>query len=382
MSENEILNVARVKPVDAPIQHEEPFLAELLQASRLIRVNQARTAYKVDGAGTTVAVLDTGLRTSHSDFAGRVAAQRNFTEDNGGDPDDATDGQGHGTNVGGIICAGDIHIGMAPGARIIPLKVLSNDGGGSFQSVADALQWVIDHRAEFDISAVCMSLGDSGNYQSDGQFANDAVGLRIRQLSLLGVVCCIAAGNDYFVHNSAQGMGYPAIFRDSLSVGAVYDEDEGGFRYQSGAEAFATGPDRITPFSQRLHEKIGATCSTDIFAPGAPMTSSGILNDIGESVQHGTSQATPVITGIVLLLQSLHRRATGRLPSVADLRGWLQRGAVAIQDGDDEQDNVLHTGLAFQRVDALAALSACAKDIAKAALAAGEAGKAELGRAA
>lgn len=369
MSGTETPHVVAVTPVDAPIQHEDPFLAELLEASRLIRAREARDTYKVDGSGTTVAVLDTGLRTTHADFAGRVAAQRNFTADNQGNPADASDGHGHGTHVAGIICAGDVHFGMAPKARIVPLKVLDISGGGSFQAVADALQWVIDNRAHYDISALCLSLGDSGNYQSDQQFAGDAVGTRICALTDLGVVCCIAAGNDYFVHGSVQGMGYPAIFAESLSVGAVYDADDGRHAYRTGAVANSTGPDRITPFSQRLHEKVAGRCATDIFAPGAPMTSSGILNDYGESVQHGTSQATPVIAGIVLLLQSYHRRATGALPSVADVVSWLTRGAVAIHDGDDEQDNVLHTGLSFRRVDALAALEACAKQIAKQTLA-------------
>ncbi|MET0245598.1 MAG: S8 family serine peptidase [Sphingomonas sp.] len=375
MTETQTIHQLPVQRVEAPLQRETSFMPELLEASRLIHVNEARDRFKVNGAGTTVAVLDTGLRTTHVDFAGRVIAQRNFTDDNSGNAADATDGQGHGTNVAGIVCAGDIHIGMAPGAGIVAVKVLGDSGGGSFQAIADALQWVIEHRAEHRISAVCMSLGDSGNYQTDATFAADAVAARLHVLTEAGVACCIAAGNDYFSHNSLQGMGYPAIIRASLSVGAVYDDDVGSFRYGSGASASGTGPDRITPFSQRLHEKVGAACATDIFAPGAPMTSSGILTDTGESVQHGTSQATPVVAGIVLLLQSLHLRATGALPSVADVRTWLLRGATTIVDGDDEQDNVLHTGLSFRRIDALGALGACATDLAKRALAAGDGGQ-------
>lgn len=354
-----------IPPAEVPFQRETSFQPELLEASKLIRVNEARTRFKVEGAGAVVAVLDTGLRTTHVDFAGRVKAQRNFTVDNGGNREDATDGQGHGTHVGGIVCAGDIHIGMAPKAEIIPLKVLPNAGPGSFQAIADALEWVIDNRVQHGISAICMSLGDSSNYQTDADFAADRIGAHLAALTDVGVVCCIAAGNDYFTHGSQQGMGYPAILRQSLSVGAVYDADVGGFGYQSGARAVRTGPDRITPFSQRLHEKVGGACATDIFAPGAPITSSGILNDTAESVQHGTSQATPVVAGIVLLLQSYHLRVTGRLPSVADVRAWLLRGGVNIVDGDDEQDNVLHTGLTFRRVDALGALEACAGVLAK-----------------
>jgi subtilisin family serine protease len=359
-----------VEPVDTPLQKEEAFLPELIEVDLLVRAGEARTLFNVDGNGTTVAVLDTGLRTTHVDFAGRVLPGRNFTSDNGGDPADPSDGQGHGTNVSGIICAGDIHTGIAPGAKIVPVKVLGNNGGGSFAGIRDALQWVIDHHAEHGISAVCMSLGDGGNYQDDQSFPGDAIGSRMRTLADLGIVCCVAAGNDYHTHNSVQGMGYPAIFRETVSVGAVYDADEGSFSYQSGAVAFSTAPDRITPFSQRLHPKVGAECATDIFAPGAPVTSSGILNDQGESIQHGTSQATPVVTGVVLLLQALHKRLTGQLPAVADVMRWLEQGSDAIQDGDDEHDNVLHTGLPFRRVDAVLALHACAQDALKCELAA------------
>jgi hypothetical protein len=82
------------------VQFKEPQLgAALVEASRFIRVTDARDAFEVNGKGLTVAVLDTGLRTSHVDFAGRVVAQQNFTSD--GPATDASDKDGHGTNVGG-----------------------------------------------------------------------------------------------------------------------------------------------------------------------------------------------------------------------------------------------------------------------------------------
>jgi len=266
-----------IAPVEKPTQEQGPRFGigiELEEVDRLVKATAARASFQVSGEGTTVAVLDTGLRTTHVDFTGRVVAQRNFTSDNGGNADDATDGQGHGTNVAGIICADGDHLGVAPGARIIPVKVLHNSDGGSFQAISDALQWVIDNRDAFDISAVCMSLGDSGNYTSDTQFPGDGIQERFRILKGLNVACVVAAGNDYFTHNSHQGMGYPAIFRETISVGAVYDENEGSFSYSSGATALSTAPDRITPFSQRLHESRSPDTRTDIFAPGAPVTSS------------------------------------------------------------------------------------------------------------
>jgi subtilisin family serine protease len=368
---SEPLYARDISPVEPPVQRASPILTELPQADRLIRARPAREQFNVNGKGLVVAVLDTGLRTTHADFEGRVVAQRNFTTDNGGDPNNASDGQGHGTNVAGIICAGKDHIGIAPGAGVVPCKVLTNGGGGSFDAIRDALQWVIDNRQTFNISAVCMSLSDSRNHSSDGVFPGDAIQSRLRTLKSMGVVCCIAAGNDYFTHGSRQGMGYPGIFREAVSVGAVYDANEGAFSYNSGAVAHSTAEDRITPFSQRLHESVGGEVATDIFAPGAPITSSGIANDRAESIQHGTSQATPVVTGVVLLLQELYMRAHGQLPAVDDVTQWLRSSAVRIVDGDDENDNVQHTNLEFRRVDALAALEAAQRAIVTAAFFAG-----------
>jgi subtilisin family serine protease len=327
------------------------------EVDSLIRVVQARQAFSVSGSGLTVAVLDTGLRTTHVDFAGRVRSQRNFTSDNGGDVNDATDKQGHGTHVGGIIVANGIHVGIAPGAGIVPLKVLDNSGSGTFDAINDALQWVLDNRLTFNITVVSMSLGDSSNSTDDAPFQSERTADLIRQLRDADVPVVIAAGNDYFQFQE-QGMGFPAILREAVSVGAVYDSSVGGFRYQSGAEAFSSGPGRLTPFSQRLHEDVNADTRTDIFAPGAPVTSSGIDSDVGESVQQGTSQATPVTTGVILLMQEFFLRTTGQMPSVDTLVTSLRNGSVIINDGDDEDDNVPHTGKNFRRIDALSALDA------------------------
>lgn len=365
-----------IVPVAPPQQFDQPqFDPEKdfdSEVDSVVRTTEARNRFSVDGSGLTVAVLDTGMRATHVDFTGRIVAQRNFTSDHGQDPDNAGDGNGHGTNVGGIIAANGIHTGMAPGAKIVPVKVLADNGGGDFQAISDALQWVLDHRQQHGITAVCMSLGDGGNYTSDEDFGSDAIRNRIRELRDHKVLVGIAAGNDYFSHNSEQGMGYPAIFRESVTVGAVYDAFEGEFDYGSGAVCFSSGPDRITPFSQRLHESINADCRTDIFAPGAPVTSAGIANDEGESVQQGTSQATPVVVGVVLLMQEFHRRLKGELPSVDDLVTWIRRGAVIINDGDDENDNVEHTNEDFPRLDAVNALEAVRRALQKELLVTGQ----------
>ncbi len=336
--------------------------AELVQVQPLIRADAARPRFRVTGRGLTVAVFDTGLRTSHIDFAGRVVAQRNFTNDNGGDKTNASDGDGHGTNVTGIIASDGVHHGIAPEAKIVPIKVLPNSGSGSFTMVRDGLQWVLDNHSAHKITVVNMSLGDGGNYTSDN-FVGDEIRALIQKLRAAQIPVVVSAGNDYFSHSSTQGMGYPGIFRETVSVGAVFDANEGGFTYGSGAACTSSDADQITPFSQRLHESSNAKLRTDIFAPGAPVTSSGIMDDRGESIQHGTSQAAPVTTGVILLMQQFCLRERGKLPTVDEVEEFLRRGAVKVHDDAGAADNVTNTNKTFLRIDAVGALEAVVNQI-------------------
>lgn len=350
-----------IAPVERPVSIGNIIVPEMAEIDRVVRAAEARSTFQIDGSGTTVAVLDTGLRTTHADFAGRVPTQRNFTTE--GAATDARDLNGHGTNVTGLICGAGAAPGLTPGvapeARVIPLKVLP----GTFEGVQRALEWVFENRETFGITAVSMSLGSQSNWESDAGLNDDTLGATIRLLTANAIPCVVAAGNHYFTFGSRQGMAYPAIFRETISVGAVYDAAGGPFSYSSGATVHRRDVDRLTPFSQRLHSKVGGAAATDIFAPGAIAVAAGHLSDDDRSEQHGTSQATPVTTGVILLIQAYYRRATGRLPAVADLVRWLVAGSVEIVDGDDEDDNVGHTGLAFRRVDAVESLRALRQDL-------------------
>jgi subtilisin family serine protease len=353
---------------------EKPFqlpgleLAVLLtQASSFIRVNEARNQFNVSGKNYNVAVIDTGINPNHVDFTGRIITQKNFTADNNANPNDATDGHGHGTNVSGIAVANGVHIGIAPQAGIIPIKTFANDGGSNTVILTNALQWVLDNYKKYNISVVNLSLGAKGsNLTHENDYLNEPVTQIIKKLAQKRVVCVIAAGNSFFDLQSKQGMGYPAIIKECISVGAVYDS--GGMVYKIGGTEAKSGPGRITPFSQRLHESINKAHRTDIFAPGAPITSSGIKTPQSSSTQSGTSQATPVVAGMVLLLQDFYGQIakaannqgifTNPLPSVNLLISCLRGGGVVINDGDDEVDNVQNTGLNFIRLDAVGALTA------------------------
>lgn len=329
-----------------------------VEIDALLGAPRARRAFDVDGTGLSAAVLDTGLRVSHVCFQGRVPEAHNFT--GVGAPDDVTDTNGHGTNVSGLIAAGtnDERRGIAPGAKIVPLKVLP---APSLTPVLSALKWTLENHKRLQISVINMSLGVPGaNYLDDLEARDTFPDLHkvITQLNAEKVAICVAAGNDYF-RFQAEGMSLPAIFREVISVGAVYDSSVGDRAYASGAAAYDTHADQIAPFSQRLSVESSPDCYTDVFSAGGGATSAGAQNDDGTSIQDGTSQAAPTVAGIILLLQQHYLRLTGELPPVTLLQQVLRSTSTWLTDDEGGQkDNVKNCNKKFPRANAFESIVA------------------------
>lgn len=329
-----------------------------LEIDALLGAPRARSAFKVDGAGLAAAVLDTGLRVSHVCFKGRVPEAHNFTGI--GARDDVTDANGHGTNVSGLIAAGtnDERRGIAPRANIIPLKVLP---APTLNPILEALQWVLSNAERLKISVVNMSLGVPGLNLVDDAHARAAYSdlhKVINQLYLENIALCVAAGNDYYEFQT-EGMSLPAIFREVIAVGAVYDSSVGDRSYASGAAAYMTHADQITPFSQRLSADTSPECYTDVFSAGGGATSAGAQDDDGTSTQDGTSQASPTVAGVILLLQQHYMRLMGQLPPISLLQDVLRSTSTWLVDNEqDQKDNVKNSGKRFPRVNAFESLVA------------------------
>ena len=338
---------------EPPVEYFDPISPATSESTGLINLDDFRSDVRfngIDGSGVAIVVLDTGIDLDHAFFgpdvdmnnvADRIVYHYDFAD---GDAD-ATDVNGHGSNVTSIVASSDAtYTGMAPGADIIHLKVFTNAGSGNFSYVESALTWVVTNAVAYNIVSVNMSLGDSQNYAT----AQTLYGVddEMAALAALGVTVVSSSGNDFFSFSSVQGVGYPAADPNSFSIGAVYDANVGGFAYSSGAQAFSSDADRLTPFSQRH-----STLST-IFAPGAPSTGAGPTG--GLVTMHGTSQSAPHITGIVALMQELALQHLGRLLTVAEVESLMVSTAVLINDGDDENDNVTNTTLNFPRVDVFA----------------------------
>lgn len=318
----------------------------------------------IDGSTFAVAVLDTGIRLNHPFFgpdndsngiADRIVYQYDFAD---GD-NNATDNDGHGSNVTSIAASSDgTFTGMAPNADIMSLKVFTDTGTGTFGILESALQALMTLSGTFNIAAINMSLGDSGNYNT----AQALYGIsdEIAALKALGIITVSSAGNDFPV-SGQQGVIYPAADPNSLAVSAVWSSTyPGPFNWGGGLIDYTTAADRIISFSQR------SGTLTDIFAPGAFIVGADAFSNGPDSGFPGTSQAAPHITGIAALSQQLAMQVLGRRLTQTEFVDLLQQSAVIINDGDDEDDSVTNTGLDFPRVDMLAlgdAIYALASDL-------------------
>jgi serine protease len=262
------------------------------------------------GAGAVVAVIDSGVFATHPDLAGRLLPGRDFVQD------DATpqDGDGHGTHVTGIVVAnkenGTGVSSVAPGATVLPLRVLDDEGRGSTTAVSKAIDYAVAQGAQvinLSLGADVPLVGAGG----DAEF-NAALG-RAADAN----VTIVAAAGNYAVPICEQ----PAIAGRLLCVGAVDKRRMRSF-YSSSA-----GP-------------------RGIMAPGGsglPIVGEDVLstwNDGRYMEVAGTSQATPHVSGIAALLVSLGLRGQ----AVAD-----RILATATDAGAAGPDDVFGAGIANAR---------------------------------
>lgn len=303
-----------------------------------------------DGRGMTAVIIDTGIDVDHPFFgpdadhngvADRIVFQWDFSDNDA----DASDRVGHGSHIASLIGSEDLtYPGVAPEADLIALKVFSDSGTGTFAFVEQALQWVETHAAQYGIDVVNLSLGDGQNWAAPG--AHYGLGDEFATLANEGIVVVAASGNNFFAAQSRPGVSYPAADPNVIGVGAVWTQDFGGpWRWSSGAIDLTTGADRVTSFSQR------DAAMTEIFAPGARLV--GANQSGGTVTMQGTSQAAAYLSGTALLAQQMAREELGRKLTPQEFTELVVATGKKIIDGDDEQDNVVNTGLTLSRVDML-----------------------------
>ncbi len=316
--------------------------ANSAKAGDLIGSGVVEQTFGYTGTGYTIAVLDTGIDYTHPDLASSYIGGWDFVDDDA----DPMDLNGHGTHVSGIITSDSAtYGGIAPDVNIIGLRVLNAGGSGSFGDVEDALQWVVDHQAQYNIVAVNMSLG-AGNFSFNPYYFMED---ELTALKDQGVFIAASSGNSFYSVNSSKGLGYPAISSNTVSVGAVWSDDFGSVSWGDGGRDYSTDADRITSFTQR-------SAALDILAPGAFLQSTYLGHTYASMA--GTSMAAPVAAAAAALIhQALDAAGQGTLANQDYILDLMKSTGVTVVDGDDENDNVTNTGLSFKRIDLMAAIS-------------------------
>jgi hypothetical protein len=201
---------------------------------------------------TTVAIIDTGLSLDRPADA-IVVPGINLSGERS--EDDTTDGHGHGTAIASTI------LGLAPRSAIVPIKLMTDCGYlRSPDHLEVAFEWILDRHWDLNIGVVCAAFADGSHASDDGAYRGSRLHGLIAALRLAGVATVAPAGNGYQQNRiwGEQGMAWPAILREVISVGAICGQD------------FPC----LSPKTQRL-QAIGG-CGTTVFVePGPPGDTSG-----------------------------------------------------------------------------------------------------------
>jgi subtilisin family serine protease len=282
------------------------WLDELVEVSLADSVPQvgAPSAWDrgLDGAGVTVAVLDTGIDAGHPDLAGKVVGEQNFT-----DSDTATDRHGHGTHVAGIAAGtGAEFTGVAPGAALLNAKVVGDDGSGLESGIIAGMEWAVAQGA----GVVNLSLGGPA---SDG---TDPLSQAVDALTAAhDVLFAVAAGNSGPRDHTVTS---PGAADAALTVGSV---DKAGELAASSGRGPRLGDFAVKP---------------DLTAPGVDITSAradgtALGPPVGDDYTtiSGTSMATPHVAGAAAILRQAEPELTA-----AQLKARLA-GAAAPHPGLD-----------------------------------------------
>jgi subtilisin family serine protease len=254
-------------------------------------------SYSATGSGVHAYVIDTGIRSTHSQFGGRVSLDYSAFSDSYG----ASDCNGHGTHVAGTI--GGSTYGVAKGVSLHAIRVLDCGGSGTTSGVIAGVDWVTAHHIKPAVAN--MSLGGS---------ANTALDAAVTASIAAGVTYVVAAGND-----SADACGKsPARVSGALTVGATTSSDA------------------------RASWSNYGTC-LDLFAPGNGITSAGYSSDTATASLSGTSMASPHVAGAVALHLQLNPSDTPSTVSTAVARFSTEDNLVS-NAGTGSKNLLLYTG--------------------------------------
>ena len=296
--------------VDAPVKAlgtDDPYRS---QQWDLTKINVAAANARTTGTGVTVAVIDTGVDAAHPDLAGQVLPGADFVTDTTGV---SSDPNGHGTHVAGTIAAltgnGVGVASVAPGVKILPVRVLDANGSGYMSDAATGIVWAADHGA----NVINMSLGATAQVE--------AVTNAISYARSKGVTVVAAAGNS---RTSGSPTSWPAADPGVIAVAATDSADQVAYYSNQGSYV-------------------------DVAAPGSSILSTYPTAKGSYATLQGTSMASPHAAAVAALLKAYN-------PSLTPDQVEKAMESTAADLGTAGKD----TDFGYGRIDAAAALAAVA----------------------
>ncbi len=271
------------------------------------------------GQGVTIAFLDTGidpgfpsLRTGPSDLKDRFLAYYDAIGDRLYEPNrllrSPRDPNGHGTHVAGLVLNSDrergAYLGIAPAAKFVAVRVLGEDGSGTYADVLQGLNWVVQNKTRYNIRVLNMSM-----YATPvAPYWADPYNLAVMAAWRAGIVVVASAGNG---GPNPLSIGVPGNTPYIITVGAFTDNYT--------PDDFSD--DYIPPFSA-AGPTLDAFVKPDVIAPGAHMAS--LMRNNTYLAQHypenrvsgqyfkmsGTSMSAATVSGIVALMLKAHPELT------------------------------------------------------------------------
>ncbi len=290
----------------------------------------------VTGQGIVIAVLDSGI-SAHKALNGRVLASVSIVA---GDP--AKDGFGHGTHVAGIITGSGLAAsgvtseyagGIAPGAQLVNVRVLGDDGVGLTSDVIAGIDWVIANKSRYNIRIINLSLGHAVTEPSE----TDPLCQAVHRASEAGLIVVAAAGNAGKLPDGTPvlgGVASPGNSPFALTVGAINTWG-----------TVSRADDTVTTYSSRGPTRYDMAVKPDLAAPGNKIISleakgsylakyypaehvAGSGNN-GYFRMSGTSMSAPMVSGGAALLLQASPGMTG-----AQVKLLLQSGSTyMVNDG-------------------------------------------------
>ena len=227
---------------------------------------------------TTAYIVDTGLDLNHPDLNIATSGPKSFVKGQ----KTAEDGHGHGSHVGGTVGAKDNSvgvIGVAPGVKLVSMRVLSNNGSGQFSWSISAFDWIASHANTSYINVVNYSVGPGSRYTST------TLDAAVKGMADEGIVVCVAAGNsedDATYYSPARvnyanvytiaSMGSDESFSDFSNYGGPVDWIEPGegvySTFKGDGYATMSGTSMATPHATGMFAVGGITAGGD--ATGVP----------------------------------------------------------------------------------------------------------------